>query len=225
VLRYGTARKLPEEALRALIGAMSVEVNAQVRIGSHGLDADAAEARVMAMRAFDEALGLFGDEALSGSWRHQLGLMVEDDQVVPAVAGLSLRRLHDLGIWTAAQVATAFSLHTSGSSLQTPANAGAFLESFLSGGSEIILQDQPLLQLVDDWLCELSEEDFVESLPLLRRSFSGFDTVSRRRMLERIAQGRREETSAGITADAEDNPAFAAALPLLLKILGIGGEA
>ena len=222
VLRYGTARKLPEEALRALIGAMSVEVNAQVRIGSHGLDSDAAEARVTAMRAFDEALGLFGDEALSGSWRHQLGLMVEDDQVVPAIAGLSLRRLHDLGIWSPAQVATAFSLHTSG---REPANAGAFLESFLSGGSEIILQDQPLLQLVDDWLCELSEEDFVESLPLLRRSFSGFDAVSRRRMLERIAQGRREETSAGIDADEEDNPAFAAALPLLLKILGIGGEA
>jgi hypothetical protein len=44
-------------------------------------------------------------------------------------------------------------------------------------------------------------------------------------MLERIAQGRREETSAGIDADEEDNPAFAAALPLLLKILGIGGEA
>ena len=221
VLRYGTARKLPEEALRALIGALSVEVNAQVRIGSHGLDADAAQARVTAMRAFDEALGLFGDEALSGSWRHQLGLMVEDDQVVPSVAGLSLRRLHDLGVWTPAQVATAFSLHTSG---REPANAGAFLESFLSGGSEIILQDQPLLQLVDEWLCELSEENFVESLPLLRRSFSGFDAVSRRRMLERIAQGRREETSPGISVDAEDNPAFAAALPLLLKILGIGGE-
>lgn len=224
VLRYGTARKLPEEALRALIGALSVEVNAQVRIGSHGLDADAAEARVRAMRAFDEALGLFGDESLSGSWKHQLGLMVEDDQVVPAVAGLSLRRLHDLAIWTPTQVATAFSLHTSGSSLQTPANAGAFLESFLSGGSEIILQDQPLLQLVDEWLCELTEENFVESLPLLRRSFSGFDAVSRRRMLERIAQGRREETLSGITADAEDNPAFATALPLLLKILGIGGD-
>ena len=221
VLRYGTARKLPEEALRALIGALSVEVNAQVRIGSHGLDADAAEARVTAMRAFDEALGLFGDEAFSKSWKHQLGLMVEDDQVVPAVAGLSLRRLHDLGVWTPAQVATAFSLHTSG---REPANAGAFLESFLSGGSEIILQDQPLLQLVDEWLCELSEEDFVESLPLLRRSFSRFDAVSRRRMMERIAQGRREDTAAGITADAEDNPAFAAALPLLLKILGIGGE-
>ena len=133
-----------------------------------------------------------------------------------------MRRLHDLAVWTPAQVSTAFSLHTSG---REPGNAGAFLESFLSGGSEIILQDRPLLELVDAWLCALAEEDFVESLPLLRRSFSGFDAVSRRRMLERIGQGRREETSAGIAADEGENPAFAAALPLLLRILGIGGEA
>jgi hypothetical protein len=221
VLRYGAARKLPEEALRSLIEALSVEVNAQVRIGSHGLDEEAAKARVIAMRAFDEALGLFSDPALSTSWRHQLGQMVEDDQVVPAVSGLSLRRLHDLAEWTPAHVATAFSLHTSG---REPQIAGAFLESFLSGGSEIILQDQPLLNLVDEWLCELAEEDFVAALPLLRRSFAGFDAVSRRRMIERIAQGRRQENAQPSAPESDDNPAFAAALPLLYTILGIGGQ-
>ena len=93
VLRYGAARKLPEEALRALILAMSIEVNAGVRVGSHSLDREAAAARVQAMRGYDEALGLFADEALSHSWRHQLALMVEDDQVAAPVAGLSLRGL------------------------------------------------------------------------------------------------------------------------------------
>jgi hypothetical protein len=46
-------------------------------------------------------------------------------------------------------------------------------EGFLSGGSEVILQDQPLLHLMDAWICELKEQDFIESLPLLRRSLSG----------------------------------------------------
>jgi len=220
VLRYGSARKLPEEALRALIQAMSVEVNAGVRVGSHSLDREAAEARVAAMRGYDEALGLFGDEALSHTWRHQLALMVEDDQVAAPVAGLSLRRLHDLREWELHAVAAAFSRHTSGQDLQS---AGAFLESFLSGGSEIILQDQSLLQLVDAWLCELGEQDFIESLPLLRRSFAGFDSVARRRLMESIGRGPQLDSGLSSIQEFEEEGAFAEALPLLYRILGIGG--
>ena len=221
VLRYGTARKMPEEALRALVIAMSVEVNSGVRVGSHSLDQEAATARVQAMRAYDEALGIFADESLSENWRRQLGLMVDDDQVAASVAGLSLRRLHDLLVWDLPAVAAAFSLHTSGQELQP---AGAFLESFLSGGSEIIIQDQPLLQLIDAWLCELDEQDFVEALPLLRRSFAGFDGVARRRLMENIDMGPMMDSGVKPMPDVEHDGAFATALPLLYQILGIGGQ-
>jgi len=221
VLRYGTARKLPEEALRALILAMSIEVNAGVRVGSHSLDREAAAARVDAMRGYDEALGLFADTTLSHTWRHQLALMVEDDQVAAPIAGLSLRRLHDLRAWELPAVAAAFSLHTSGRELQ---KAGAFLESFLSGGSEIVLQDRSLLQLVDAWLCELREEDFIESLPLLRRSFAGFDAVARHRLMEAIAKGPQQGPGVTAAQIIEDDGPFAEALPLLYRILGIGGQ-
>jgi hypothetical protein len=114
ILRYGTARKMPEDALRALVTALAVEVNAGVRHASHQLDDDAARARLAAMRAYDEALGLFGDDALAETWRRQLALMLDDDQVAPAVAGLCLRRLHDLRIWDEATVAAVFSRHTVG---------------------------------------------------------------------------------------------------------------
>ena len=221
VLRYGTARKLPENALRALILAMSIEVNAGVRVGSHSLDREAASARVDAMRGYDEALGLFADKTLSHTWRHQLALMVEDDQVAAPIAGLSLRRLHDLRAWELPAVAAAFSRHTSGQEFES---AGAFLESFLSGGSEIILQDRSLLQLVDAWLCELREEDFIESLPMLRRSFAGFDAVARRRLIETIAKGAQQDSQAAAAQGIEDDGPFAEALPLLYRILGIGGQ-
>ena len=68
---------------------------------------------------------------------------------------------------------------------ETPQRAGAFLENFLRGGSEVLLQDEPLLNLIDAWLCGLEENDFIESLPLLRRSFSEFDMIARRRVMER----------------------------------------
>lgn len=216
IVRYGTARKLPEDALRALIRSLSVEVTAGVRVGSHQLDDDTAAARIRAMRLFDESLGLFGETELVAEWRRQMMLMVDDDQVAAGVAGLSLRRLHDTATWDEATTAAAFSRHVVG---ETPQRAGAFAESFLAGSAEVLIQDPALMFLMDDWLCGLDEEAFVESLPLLRRAFSGFDAVAAKRLLDRVRRGRQEAASPA--AEAEDNPAFERALPLLKLILGI----
>ncbi len=60
-----------------------------------------------------------------------------------------------------------------------------------------------------------------ESLPLLRRSLSAFDNMSRRRLLDKLKRGPQQTHALAATAEAEANPAFAAALPLLNQILGI----
>jgi hypothetical protein len=222
VLRYGAARRLPEDALRSLILSISVEINAGVRMGSRGLDDETTAARMTAMEAYDKALRLFGDDALTSSWQNELGRIVSDDQVTPSIAGLSLRHLHDVRAWELETVAIEFARHTGP---REPKESGAFLEGFLRGGSEVLLQDEPLLQLLDAWLCELSETDFTDSLPLLRRSMSSFDTVARRRLLEKVQRGRQQSTSAVSHGGPESNPAFEAALPLLYKILGLGEPA
>lgn len=218
VLRYGSARRLPEDALRALIFSLSAEVNAGVRTGSHALDRDNAAKRMHGMHAFDEALRLFANDGLLEAWRTQLTGLIDDPQVAPAVAGLGLRQLHNARALDVPAVTTAF---TRQMSEHEPQRSGAFLEGFLTGGSEVILHDRELLQLVDAWLCELDEEAFVESLPLLRRSLSDFDAVSRRRMMEQLKQARSSVAATQVGEQPEENAAFAAALPLLYQILGI----
>jgi hypothetical protein len=218
VLRYGAARKLPEEALRSLVTALSVEVNAGVRLGSHQLEAEVAAARVAAMRDFDEALGLLGDDGLIENWRRQLALIVEDDRVAAPVAGFSLRRLADLGLLDGEAVAAAFSRRMS----VAPLDAGAFLESFLAGGAEILIQDPAILALIDAWMTFLDQEAFMNVLPLLRRAFSGFDGQARQRLLHVVGKGRMERSGAQASeADDWNDPAFVAALPLLRQILGL----
>ena len=222
VLRYGTARRLPENALRSLILSISVEINAGVRVRSRGLDEQTGAARLTAMEAYDGALCLFGDDALTSSWRNELGRIVDDDQVTPSIAGLSLRRLHDVSAWEQEKVAAEFARHTGS---RQPKESGSFLEGFLRGGAEVLLQDEPLLRLLDEWLCELGEGDFTDSLPLLRRSMSSFDTVARRRVLEKVQHGRQQSTSMASSLGSESNTAFEAAVPLLYKILGLGAPA
>lgn len=214
VLRYGTARKLPKDAIALLIRALAAEVNAGARTGSHHLDESTADQRWSAMAAYDEALGLWGDEALLEAWQRELGLMVDDDQVAPAIAGLSLRRLHGHS-WGLPAVAAAFSRHIDG---QPPATAGAFLESFLRGSAEVLLQDLPLLHLVDQWLSGLPEQDFLESLPLLRRSFSAFDPTTKRRLVSALDEGVQQSN---VYREEGDSSVFQEALPLLYQILGM----
>jgi hypothetical protein len=218
VLRYGSARELPEAELRELVRSIAVEINAGIVSGSRMLDADATLARAEAAEGY-QALILFADPSLLEGWNAELGRLVEDEQVVAMLAGVALRRLHDRSLLGLDGVAAAFERHTL---LRTPQHAGGFLEGFLRGGSEVLLQDEPLLRLVDAWLCGLTEDEFMAALPLLRRSTAGFDESARRRLLEKIRQGPRESQVLRAEAGSEVDPAFAQALPLLYKILGMG---
>ena len=218
-LRYGTARALPETALRALTGALAGEISAGVRVAAHGLDDEAAERMARALVAHDEAIALFEDAALLEAWTAALRALAADPAAAPLLRGLALRRLYNRGALTEAAVATAFALALSAG--EAPAVAGRWLEGFLGADAEVLLQDETLQRLVDDWIGALEETQFVESLPLLRRAFSSFGATQRGRLLKQLLARAGEAGPRGAaTADAAA-PGFAPALPLLLAILGL----
>ena len=68
----------------------------------------------------DGNLRLFGDDALTTSWRSELGKTVSDDQSKPSIAGLGLHRLHDVRAWEPEKVAAEFALHTGAAELLIP---------------------------------------------------------------------------------------------------------
>lgn len=217
VIRYGTARRMPEAALRALVYALAVEINAGLPMGSQNIEEDVARSLVDSMRAYDGALSMFEDAGLVDGWKNQLATVVDNYSCSPGVSGLALRILHDGGTWDDERVAAAFSGRVVGEEVR---KAAAFVESFLSGSAEILIQDQSLLFVMDEWMTGLDEEMFVETLPLLRRAFSSFDMTGRARILERVAAGKRDVSTAD-DVDFNSDPAFDRALGLLKTILGI----
>lgn len=68
------------------------------------------------------------------------------------------------------------------------ARAAAWIEGFLggAGGGLVLVHDQTLLRLVDAWIGGLSTEQFTDVLPLLRRTFAGFEPPERRSIGERV---------------------------------------
>lgn len=223
ILRYGTARKLPLDALSALARALVVEVNAGIGLACRNLDDAAAEDVRRAMTNFDAAMTLLGDAHLSAEWNVRLRALIDDPSVVPLLAGLALRLLYDRGALNQETVAVVFA--RSLSSTSPPKAVGRWLEGFLGSSAEVILQDPTLRDLVDGWLGDQAEADFMELLPMLRRAFSSFGAMERRRLLLEIGKGQTRSIAPAPFVVAAECPGFQKAMPLLFKILGIKDHA
>ncbi|UYV15926.1 DUF5682 family protein [Porphyrobacter sp. ULC335] len=220
ILRYGTARPIPSEQLSALVSALAAEINAGAQAAAVDIEPAAAEAMRRAMAGYDRALALHDEAHLTEMWHRELAAIVQHDRSAPAVAGLALRLLHDGQVWEVERIAAGFSRALTPPA--PPAAAGAFVESFLAGGAEVLIQDRPLLAALDTWLAELDSESFIELLPMLRRGFSGFAETGRQRIIGIIGSGTVAAASGPGAQDNDASPAFIAeALPLLRTIMGI----
>ena len=98
--------------------------------------------------------------------------------------GSVTRLLRDSGYWGEDEASRRLSLALSPGT--PPAAGAAFVEGFFSGSGTVLLHDTALLGLLDDWLRGLDAESFVDTLPLLRRSFGSFEVSERRRIGELV---------------------------------------
>ncbi len=224
-LRYGTARKMPRDALTQLVSGMSAEICAGLVPASIGLDDDAVGIMADAIRKYDSAVPLFDDPYHRQAWLTALAALEQNDSAAAFLRGQALRRLHDAQVYAPERVANRLSRALS-PSVAVP-EAGRWLEGFLSGAAQVMLHDAELFGLVDGWLQGLPEDAFVELLPVLRRAVSDFDSMERRRILEQVKdRGSLSPAPAGLLADdPRAAEAFVAALPLLKTILGLGDDA
>ena len=219
VLRYGTARRIPAEALTSLIASMAAEVCVGLTHSARGIDDDAVALLHRGMRAFDGAVAILQDSGHQAAWQEALARLASDAQAAPFLRGYAVRRLHDRDVMSADEAARLLSLALSPA--VPPAESGAWIEGFLSDAAQLLLHDPALLDLIDGWLADLDETAFVNLLPALRRAVGGLDRMERRRLIEQIGHARTGGAAELLTVgDDRAEKAFARALPLLNLILG-----
>src|SRR5262249_14538914 len=127
VLRYGTAREIPEAAVSALTRTLAVEVIAGATQASRNLDDDAAARWRAAVAGFDAALDLFEDQGLLEAWSEALTRLASDPATVPVIAGLAARRLYERSALAPEAIAATLSRALS------PANPSKAAAEFLDG--------------------------------------------------------------------------------------------
>ena len=95
-----------------------------------------------------------------------------------------------------------------------PLDAAWWLEGLLKGSGLVLVHQKALWEVLDQWLSTLNEDTFIALLPMLRRSFSSFDTVTRRRMRTQLTQGPKVQKT-----DAMNTERAGQILPVLQHIL------
>ena len=138
------------------------------------------------------------------------------------LAGRFVRLLADAqvldGDETARRVTRALSVGT------TPAQKAAWIEGFLAGGGLLLVHDRALLGTLDAWLAGLRPEEFVDVLPLLRRTFGGFESAERRQLDHQIRRldGAGPAVAAASSGWSETDLARAApAVATVARLLGL----
>ncbi|WP_223064937.1 DUF5682 family protein [Streptomyces sp. IB201691-2A2] len=243
-LRYGDVRGTGTQALAEVAAGLAERVFVGLPPACAALDAEAAEEMRGHVDAVHGAVGLLGegegDEdgsagprpgprgGIRGRWHGVLRTLSGRDTVPGVVRGRAVRLLLDDGELGQEEAARLMGLVLSPGT--EPADAAAWIEGFVGGGSGggmLLVHDERLLGLVDAWLTGVPGDAFTDVLPLLRRTFSAYEPGVRRTLGELVRRGPGTRGSA--TATASGIPGFAAdldaaradaVLPVLRLLLG-----
>ncbi|MCO5999477.1 DUF5682 family protein [Actinoallomurus rhizosphaericola] len=247
-LRYGDVRGTSAEPLRTVVDGLVVRICVGLPAEVTGLDDVAARALLGRVDDVHDALSLLGDGEHSARWHGMLAALIDRPGLHGLIEGRLTRLLLDGGLvddrpadgrlpgggpvddvggfahgsdgadrtvgGIGDRMARAVSVGAS------PARAAAWIEGFLSGGGLILVHDDRLLGLVDDWIAGLPPESFTAVLPLLRRTFGTFEGPERRSIGERVARIGTASAPGLLEDEALDLERAAPAVRTVIGILG-----
>ncbi|MGV0155670.1 DUF5682 family protein [Rhodococcus sp. GB-02] len=214
-LRYGDVRGTDVSALIDVADSLLIRICTGLAVAVTGLDDPSAEEFRDHLDKVHSAVMVRDDSDASARWLQAMAGVIDRDDVNGLLVGRMVRLLRDSGSITETAAAQRLSRALSVGSAPT-AKAG-WVDGFLGGGGLVLVHDRALLTLIDTWVRQLREQDFIDTLPLLRRTFGAFEAGERRAIGQAVRGGRRVETT--VETDARRGRA---AMAVVADILGVG---
>ncbi|WP_369023475.1 DUF5682 family protein [Nocardia cyriacigeorgica] len=216
-LRYGDVRGTDTAALTHVADGMLIRICASLPGAVTGLDTDAALQLRALIDAGHTAIHIRDDPAAREAWLATLHRIADRDDIHGAIVGRAVRLLCD-----AERIDQAESARRLAAALSIGSSAAAkaeWIDGFLGGRGLLLVHDRELLRLIDDWLRTLDDEQFVQTLPLLRRTFGAFESGERRAIGAAVRDGV-SATAGAANVRQLDPERGARAMRVVAEILG-----
>ncbi|MDR1935725.1 MAG: DUF5682 family protein [Candidatus Accumulibacter sp.] len=227
IVRYGDARVSASTSssastsglgqLGVLLQRLIVEAAINLPHAARELDAEAAGEMTERISAAHAGIRLIeAPQDILEAWFRGLEAVLGDARATPRVAGRAAHILYEAEALAADEAVTLLERRLSPG---TPVvDAAGFLEGFFSASAMRLAHDEGLRRAVDGWLTGLDEDDFTAHLPLLRRVFSGLDSMERKRLLA-AALGRGPSLPAHLVPAPDGGAGWQAHLNILHPLL------
>ena len=184
------------------------------------LNEDAAQILLDLLYKMNDAIGLLQDSLIKDEWQKVLFTIAANPVTSPLIGGYTTRLMFDNRLLTGEALISKFAYAMS------PANPHAivssWLEGFLKGSGMILLLDDELWAVIDNWVDHLDQEAFTACLPVLRRTFATFNATERKKLGEKAKQAKAGGAKTQATANEHFNTTSAGrGLPVIMTLLNI----
>lgn len=222
IARYSDVRKTETTNVVPILDKMFERILVGLLPACSALDDAAAEEMLKSITQAQEAIHLLNRPELQSDWNVQLR-KISQSRLHGLLRGWACRTLLEQSELTADEFERLTRLELSAAN--ETAVAAAWLTGLLKGSGLLLIHQDQLWGTLDEWLQQLTPELFQETLPILRRAFSGFSGSERRSMGQKVKHLSSVKTSG---SEPEANPAFqidreraAKVLPVLAEIMGV----
>ncbi|MEO0375765.1 MAG: DUF5682 family protein [Cyanobacteria bacterium P01_A01_bin.17] len=217
-MRYLDLRQTDTKSVAQVVDGLIVRICIGLPGACSSLDDDAAIAMEEQVNTTHSAVKLLQNDAYLKDWQGTLTQLADQQQLHGLLAGRCCRLLLDDGCLDSEEAAQR--LHLALSTANEPAQAANWIAGFLQGSGLLLIHDETIWPVLDQWVTNLSENTFTCLLPLLRRTFSEFSPAERRQMGTRVKRGN-SQIAVTSTSQALDLERAQSALPLIAQLLGL----
>ncbi len=187
IMRYGSVREMDTTTVGDVLDGLVARICVGLPNACASLDDEAAMEMYQLIIRVNGALNTLNDEDYLRQWTVSLERIATREGAHGLVRGRAVRLLSDAGVLDVPEVARRMRLAIS--TAANPVDAAAWVEGFLRDSGLILLYEDSLWSVVDEWILSLTEQAFKALLPLLRRTFATFDKGERRSLGERAREG------------------------------------
>lgn len=217
VLRYGNVRGTDTSSVALVLNGLVVRACIALPQAAVGINAEAAQALLTQMIQANLAIHLLQQADHLEAWYTVLEQCATRNGVNALVAGRAVRILTEQENWDVTRTAQVLSLACSNP--VNPAATAEWLEGFLKGSGLLLVMNDTLWHILNDWVASLPDKAFTELLPLLRRTFSTFEAPERQQLAQRVGNSGPAARPQIAQSKAMDVQRAALVLPLLCQIL------
>lgn len=216
VSRYGNVRKTDRDTIELILTSVFYRITAGLPAGCTGIDDEQATVMTDKIREVNRSVQMLENVLLKETWTETMHVIFKSDRSASLIQGYCCKALYDSRVLDMDATFNAFSKALSVNN--EPSASANWLEGFLKDAATVLILDDVIWNVVNEWLLSLDNDMFLQVVPLLRRTFSNFSHVEKNKIAGRAKQGKAG-ASVAVKRDI-DHERAAKVLPVLEMLMG-----